>query len=268
MAKRIKKRQTPGLDTDTTVDDQDQCNSERGSWYPKDTDNFHWVLSRYTKIGPDGTLHLDHRYLDVRDISLVELIECENEANKNTPGYVHVSDESIISRLEAFNDSNPNKDCRRWFTLLRDLQTAAGGKHSVRQINTKHINTRSRWSVPFKSLHEVGYLIKNQTQRSLARYKSSHPSQAQPPYRTNVEKKNLASIKAMKKYVQHRHYVELRYPERSYHSFTFTEPVDDADVSDDISEPERWIRAMIKRHGPPMVLYMDKCAQNLTNSYI
>ncbi|KAJ2693648.1 hypothetical protein H4218_005941, partial [Coemansia sp. IMI 209128] len=110
MAKRIKKRQTPGLDTDTTVDDQDQCNSERGSWYPKDTDNFHWVLSRYTKIGPDGTLHLDHRYLDVRDISLVELIECENEANKNTPGYVHVSDESIISRLEVFNDSNPNKD--------------------------------------------------------------------------------------------------------------------------------------------------------------
>ncbi|KAJ2840836.1 hypothetical protein FBU31_000094, partial [Coemansia sp. 'formosensis'] len=238
MTKRTKKRQTPSLEADTTGEDQDQSNSERGSWYPKDTDNFHWVLSRHTKIGTDGVLHLDHRYLDVRDISLVELIESENETNRFTPGYIPVTDEDIINRLEIFNDSNPNKDCRRWFTLLRDLQTAAGGKHSVRQINTKHINTRSRWSVPFKSLHEVGYLIKNQTQRSSTRHKSGHSSQALPPYRTNIEKKNLASIKAMKKYVQHRQYVELHHPERSYQSFTFTEPVDDADVSDDVSEPE------------------------------
>ncbi|KAJ2730187.1 hypothetical protein IW152_005365 [Coemansia sp. BCRC 34962] len=130
MAKRTKKRQTPGFDFDTTGDDLDQSSNERGSWYPKDTENFHWVLSRYTKVDSDGVLHLDHRYLDIRDISLVELVESENEANKNTPGYVLVSDEDIINRLEAFNDSNPNKDCRRWFTLLRDLQAAAGGKHS------------------------------------------------------------------------------------------------------------------------------------------
>ncbi|KAJ2049876.1 hypothetical protein H4S04_002957, partial [Coemansia sp. S16] len=268
MTKRTKKRQTPSLEMDTTGEDYDMANNERGSWYPKDTDNFHWVLSRHTKIGTDGILHLDHRYLDIRDISLVELIESENETNKSTPGYVPVTDEDIINRLEIFNDSNPNKDCRRWFTLLRDLQTAAGGKHSVRQINTKHINTRSRWSVPFKSLHEVGYLIKNQSQRGNARHKSGRSSQALPPYRTNIEKKNLASIKAMKKYVQHRQYVELHYPERSYQTFSFTEPVDDADVSDDVSEPERWIRAMIRRHGPTMVLYMDRCAQNLANTYI
>ncbi|KAJ2454685.1 hypothetical protein GGF42_003556 [Coemansia sp. RSA 2424] len=268
MTRRTKKTQTPSFEADTAGEDNnDQANTERGSWYPKDTDNFHWVLSRHTKIGTDGVLHLDHRYLDIRDISLVELIESENEANRNVPGFVSVSDEDIISRLEMSNDSNPNKDCRRWFTLLRDLQAAAGGKHSVRQINTKHINTRSRWSVPFKSLHEVGYLIKNQTQRS-SRQKSSQSSQVLPPYRTNIEKKNLASIKALKKYVQHRQYVELHYPERSYQAFTFTEPVEDSDMSDDVSEPERWIRAMIRRHGPAMVLYMDSCAQNLANTYI
>ncbi|KAJ2910804.1 hypothetical protein GGI21_000481, partial [Coemansia aciculifera] len=134
MSKRTKKTQTPSLEADaagtTTEDNSDQANTERGSWYPRDTDNFHWVLSRHTKIGTDGVLHLDHRYLDIRDISLVELIESENEANKDVTGYVPVSDEEIISRLEVSNDSNPNKDCRRWFTLLRDLQTAAGGKHT------------------------------------------------------------------------------------------------------------------------------------------
>ncbi|KAJ2742372.1 hypothetical protein GGI20_004537, partial [Coemansia sp. BCRC 34301] len=258
-------KRTKNTEVDTPFDDtNDLANTERGSWYPKDTDNFHWVLSRHTKIGSDGVLHLDHRYLDIRDISLVELIESENEANRNTPGYVPVSDEEIISRLEVSNDSNPNKDCRRWFTLLRDLQAAAGGKHSVRQINTKHINTRSRWSVPFKSLHEVGYLIKNQTQRN-SRQKSS---QMLHPYRTNVEKKNLASIKALKKYIQHRHFVELHHPERSYQSFTFTETIEDCNVTDDVSEPERWVRAMIRRHGPAMVLYMDTCAQNLANTFI
>ncbi|KAJ2005395.1 hypothetical protein H4R26_001977 [Coemansia thaxteri] len=233
MTKKSKKVHLPTSSHDSAGEEQDLSGNERGCWYPHDTDSFHWVLSRYTKIAPDSILLLDHRYLDIRDISLVEQIESENEASKGTVGFKPVTDNEIIHRLELANDSNPNKDCKRWYTLLKDLQAAAGGKHSVRQINTKHINTRSRWSVPFKSLHEVGYLIKNQTQRG-AKNRTSNQNTQVHTHRTNIEKKNLASIKALKKYMYHRQHVELYYPEKSYLNFTFAEPLVDSDNVDDV----------------------------------
>ncbi|KAJ2172948.1 hypothetical protein GGH18_005326, partial [Coemansia sp. RSA 530] len=164
--------------------------SERGNWASDDADNFHWYLSKFTRF-EDNVLQLDHRYLDIRDIRIVENIEMANKDRK-------VSDKELIHELDISNEANPNKDCRRWFTLLRELQVAAGNMHTIRQINTKHINTRSRWSVPFKSLYEVGYLIKNQTLRGVKRRANSVQQEGQAPQRTNIEKKNLAAIKALR----------------------------------------------------------------------
>ncbi|KAJ2157545.1 hypothetical protein GGF46_004434 [Coemansia sp. RSA 552] len=237
---------------------------ERGSWTPGDADNFHWVLSQYTRF-EGGKLQLDHRYLDIRDIRMVEDIEDPAKSNK-------VGDKEIIRLLEAANESNPNKDCRRWFTLLRELQMAAGNKHSIRQINTKHINTRSRWSVPFKSLNEFGYLIKNQTLRGVKRGANSDmKADIQPALsmrRTNVEKKNMAAIKAVRKYIKHR---EMFWDDeqQGIPDLAAQAAISSAHPEmEDVSEPERWIRAMIRRHGFRMVVYLDQCAVKLTNSYI
>ncbi|KAJ2808958.1 hypothetical protein H4R20_000507 [Coemansia guatemalensis] len=181
------------------------------------------------------------------------------------------SDQEIIRQLEAANDNNPNKDCRRWFLLLRELQIAAGNKHTIRQINTKHINTRSRWSVPFKSLNEVGYLIKNQFVRGVKRCANSDTKSAKPERprrRTNIEKKNLAAIKAVRKYICHKDlfwcYDTMSVPSASAQAEIAAAYPD----IEEVSEPERWIRAMIRRHGKQMVDYMDCCAINLANSYI
>ncbi|KAJ2761492.1 hypothetical protein IWQ57_006035, partial [Coemansia nantahalensis] len=235
--------------------DQVDFVGERGNWQPRDADGFHWALSRHTRLEA-GVLHLDHRYLDFRDIDMVESLEDVTQGQRPT-------DNDIIRRLEVHNESNPNRDCRRLYLLVRELQKAAGSKHTLRQINTKHINTRSRWSVPFKSLNEVGYLIKNQ---GSSRDKKNIDGSA-PSCRTNIGRKNLAATKALRKFTK---YKELYW---CYATGSMPDAQVQAAISaahpeiDDMSEPERWARAMIRRHGRPMVDYLDVCSFKLAQSY-
>ncbi|KAJ2665730.1 hypothetical protein IW148_001489 [Coemansia sp. RSA 1199] len=262
MSKKQRRNSKDSAEKDSTegLAEATDVGSERGNWASADADNFHWYLSKFTRF-EDNVLQLDHRYLDIRDIRIVENIEIANKGRK-------VPDKELIHELDISNEANPNKDCRRWFTLLRELQAAAGNMHTIRQINTKHINTRSRWSVPFKSLNEVGYLIKNQTLRGIKRRANSVQQEGQTLQRTNIEKKNLAAIKALRKYIKYKglfwNYETNSMPNAElYALLCSTHP-----EMEDVSEPERWIRAMIRRHGYQMVEYMDKCAVNLTNSYI
>ncbi|KAJ1727800.1 hypothetical protein LPJ61_004388, partial [Coemansia biformis] len=232
---------------------------ERGNWQPVDADGFHWALSLYTRFEGEQ-LMLDHRYLDFRDIELLERLEA-------LPKDQRLDDDDIIQKIEALNETNPNKDCRRLYLLLRELQTAAGNKHTVRQINTKHINTRSRWSVPFKSLNEVGFLIKNQALRGAKSKAKEIEDALAGRRRTNIERKNLAAAKSLRKFI--------KYKELYWCPITLTVPDAQAQANiaasypdiDDVSEPERWMRAMIRRHGQQMVAYLDKCAVNLANTY-
>ncbi|KAJ2516007.1 hypothetical protein GGI11_003584, partial [Coemansia sp. RSA 2049] len=248
------------------ADDADTTN-ERNNWTSDNADNFHWVLSKYTWF-INGVLQLEHRYLDIRDIREVEGLEVEFES-LDEPLDDDEKNKRIIQHLEITNASNPNKDVKRWFNLLRELQHAAGSKHSVRQINTKHINTRSRWSVPFKSLHEVGYLIKNQATRGSKRTNAEELRvRKEPINRTNIEKKNLAAIKALRKYAVCRY---IYWNDETNSIPTPEELANLPPISSDMednSEPERWIRAMIRRHGKEMVSYLDVCAVNLAKNYV
>ncbi|KAJ1662503.1 hypothetical protein EV178_005822 [Coemansia sp. RSA 1646] len=250
----------------TDTDDIDTT-SERNNWTSDNADNFHWVLSKYTWF-VNGILQLEHRYLDIRDIREVESLEEEFERSGNSVSSAE-RDSQIIRHLEMTNASNPNKDVKRWFKLLRELQIAAGNKHSERQINTKHINTRSRWSVPFKSLNEVGYLIKNQALRGSKRASAEElRARKEPVRRTNIEKKNLAAIKALRKYVVCRY---IYWDDNlncipSAEQLAHLPPV--SSEMEDNSEPERWMRAMIRRHGKQMVNYLDVCAVNLATNYV
>ncbi|KAJ1902385.1 hypothetical protein LPJ81_003606 [Coemansia sp. IMI 209127] len=252
----------------TLPDTEDaDATSERNNWTSDNADNFHWVLSEYTWFVND-ILQLEHRYLDIRDIREVENLEEEFERNDNSLDAAE-RDKRIIQHLEVTNASNPNKDVKRWFKLLRELQHAAGSKHSVRQINTKHINTRSRWSVPFKSLNEVGFLIKNQALRGTKRASAEElRARKEPVRRTNIEKKNLAAIKALRKYVVCRsiYWDDDLNCIPSAEQLALMPPV--SSEMEDNSEPERWMRAMIRRHGKRMVEYLDVCATNLASNYV
>lgn len=260
--------------------------NERGVWTSKDADNFHWILSKYTFFDSNEALQLDHRYLDKEDIQRVNKIEQKNKENENTPNYVKITDEDIIRHLEACNETNTNKDCGRLFQALRELQQAAGGKHSLSQINNKHINTRSRSSFPFKSLNEFGYLTKNHSQRGGANKKNSgyesdddlasfclsdgtslHTS-SPTVKRSNCNKKHLSHIKALKKYSYHRQLFKTQHPQATDSQYTYTEEYSNIELGEGSSEHERWIVAMIRRHGEVMVRYMDRCALRLANSYI
>ncbi|KAJ2695591.1 hypothetical protein H4R19_005835, partial [Coemansia spiralis] len=75
---------------------------ERGNWQPKDADGFHSALSGHTRFEV-GVLQLDHRYLDFRDIEMLESLE-------SLPREERLSDDDIIQRLETLNESNPNRD--------------------------------------------------------------------------------------------------------------------------------------------------------------
>ncbi|KAJ1882577.1 hypothetical protein H4R99_002063 [Coemansia sp. RSA 1722] len=266
MARKGKNISTVG--EKMAVEEEVEYVSERGTWSPEDTDRFHQVLSKYTFFEANKLI-LDHRYLDPKDITTVEKIEAEIKAAKlaNVPSK---TDKDIVDALEQANEANTGKNCYKNFCLLRELQAAAGGKHSVRQINTKHINTRSRWSIPFQSLHEVGYLIKNQNSKGLKR-SDTNKSAMSLYQRTNIEKKNLAAIKAILKFVTNRN---IFWDDQTNSMPALASPANSTSISssnsttEEMAEPERWIRAMIKRHGYQMVTFMEQCVVNLANSYI
>ncbi|KAI7822427.1 hypothetical protein BX661DRAFT_187375 [Kickxella alabastrina] len=246
MPKKTKSSRSEFNTLRTDSDEADSVN-ERSTWNPEDTDNFHWVLSKHTEF-KNGKLELNHRYLDARDISIVEKMEAKFSIDKTKSN--EAIDEEIIAALEKANESNTGKNCRRVFGLLRKLQNAAGNKYTVRQINTKHINTRSRWSVPFLSLYERGA-------KAMEVKKSESV-----PQRTNIEKKNLAAIKALLKYTTHRHLFWCDETDSipAPKSLAHLEKTDE--MPEDTPEPGRWTLAMIKRHGKIM------CTVNIANTYI
>ncbi|KAJ2846136.1 hypothetical protein J3B02_004487, partial [Coemansia erecta] len=110
------------------VDEENEYVSERGIWSPEDTVNFHWVLSKYTHF-ENNKLNLSHRYLDPRDICIVEKMEAEIKAAQ-LAGLPSKTDKDIIEALEQANEANSGKNCSKIFAILRELQVAAGGKHS------------------------------------------------------------------------------------------------------------------------------------------
>ncbi|KAJ2448887.1 hypothetical protein EV183_005198 [Coemansia sp. RSA 2336] len=229
--------------------------SDRSVWKPDDADEFHWVLSESTHF-EGGVLCLDHRYMDPSDTDILIKMD-KYVANKNIP------EEQFLMEIDRLNQANPSKNFRRCFYFLCKIREATNCNYDLRQINTKHINTRSRWSVPFKSLNEVGFLVKNQSARRAKNISASGPVQ-----RTNIAKKNLAAIKAIRKL--------MKYPELYWNSerheptdtFSRTQLFMQYPELEETSEPDRWIRAMVRRHGIVMMEYMNQCGTNLANSFI
>ncbi|KAJ2780077.1 hypothetical protein H4R18_003657 [Coemansia javaensis] len=228
--------------------------NERGTWLPEDSDNFHWTLSKYTQL-KGGELVLDHRYLDPRDIAMTDILACTRIGDQ-------VTDEELVRQMEQLSESNSSKSNPPMYRLAVELWAAAGRKHTIRQINTKHINTRSRWSVPFKSLYQCGYLIKNQSRKA-----KDSPDEPRPP-RTNIGPKSQPAVRTLRKLIRHREVFWNPVTQAPPEAGTPNAANPAGSAGDDASEAERWVRAMVRRHGRPMVDYLEKCAVNMANSYL
>ncbi|KAJ1881741.1 hypothetical protein LPJ57_001410 [Coemansia sp. RSA 486] len=84
---------------------------------------------------------------------------------------------------------------------------------------------------------------------------------------TNLEPKNHPLIKALWRFVSCR---------EQFWSDGYSVPADPLVYAEKAltvdmepcSDIERWLHAMIRRHGRPMVDYFDACARNLVNSYL
>ncbi|KAJ2844184.1 hypothetical protein J3B02_005042 [Coemansia erecta] len=237
--------------------------TERGSWSTEDSDVFYSVLSKYTEL-IDGVLQLNHQFLDKRETEIIE-DGLKRPMDSNQAGIPH----SIYNVLVADNDTNMDKACDSMFALINEIYMATEGRHTVRQINNKHINARSKCAVPFKYVNEFGAFIKSQTnkrtKRNIGQFFDAQESDC--VILTNLEPKSYPLIKALLRFVSCR---EL------FWSDEYSVPADplvyaehsaamDIEPSSDI---ERWMQDMIRRHGRPMVDYLDTCACNLVNSYL
>ncbi|KAJ1722156.1 hypothetical protein LPJ53_003392 [Coemansia erecta] len=235
------------------------------SWTASDSFSFHLSLARYTEF-KDQTLTTNHSYLDNRDIQIIEALEAKHATELASAHPSSISKSDFVSYLEYDNEGSIEKNCRSLFALLCDLQLATGGRYTMRQLNNKHINTRSRLSVPFMSLHDYGYFIRNQKPRG------PRPTPEQIANmritgirRTNMDPKNATAVKSLYKYLTQRH---MFWCELTQSAAVVRESEDSTKSMDDSSEADRWMRAMITVHGKRMVDYLDICVDRLIYSYI
>ncbi|KAJ1858155.1 hypothetical protein LPJ73_001939 [Coemansia sp. RSA 2703] len=243
----------------------DPVSTAPSSWTASDSFSFHLSLARYTEF-KNQTLAITHSYLDNRDILIIEALEAKYTVDLASAYPNTISKPDYVTYLEYDNEGSIEKNCRRLFALLCDLQQTTGGKYTMRQLNNKHINTRSRLTAPFISLHDYGYFIRNQKPRG------PRPTPEQIANmritairRTNVDPKNTTAIKALYKYLTQRH---LFWCELTQTVAVVRESEDSTKCMDDSSEADRWMRAMITVHGKQMVDYLDCCVDKLINSYI
>ncbi|KAJ1945182.1 hypothetical protein GGF37_001823 [Kickxella alabastrina] len=239
-----------------------------GVWNSQDSYRFYCELANYTKI-KRGVLFINHQYLDNRDIHLIELLENKFKheiENNNIYSFNEFRKNDIVHYLEHDNESSPEKDCLSLFKLLCNLQIATKNKFTMRQLNNKHINTRSRWTVPLKNLNEIGYFVKNQAPKGMRPTPEELVEMTiKRSKKTNMESKNNTIVKALQKYAVSK---QLYWCEQTNSVPLLEGSTLLANTANDYSEADRWICAMISKHGKAMVSYMDKCVVNLVNSYL
>ncbi|KAJ2784711.1 hypothetical protein GGI15_002186 [Coemansia interrupta] len=242
----------------------DTVDSAPTNWTSSDSFSFHLALARYTEF-KDQILTTNHSYLDNRDIQIIEALEAKYAAEMASAHPNAIPKPDFVSYLEYDNEGSIEKNCRSLFALLCSLQLATGGRYTMRQLNNKHINTRSRISVPFMSLHDYGYFIRNQKPRGPRPTPEQIANMRMTGIRrTNMDPKNTTAVKALYKYLTQRH---MFWCELTQSAAVVRESEDSTKSMDDSSEADRWMRAMITVHGKRMVNYLDACVNRLINSY-
>ncbi|KAJ1881867.1 hypothetical protein H4R99_003443 [Coemansia sp. RSA 1722] len=231
-----------------------------GAWTAEDSENFHKELCKHTEFSDSGSLLLNHYYFNNQDIQILEKLEIQykDEIEKG-PYNSTFARTDILYYLEAKNDALLDSNYHSMFYLLLDLQTKTGLKFTSKQLNNKHVNTRSRISVPFMFLHERGYFNRASNAINISSDLSKMGLVKEfHVHTTNMEAKNIPNIKAL--------YTFMTQREAFWCSETSSAPT--GNPVKDSSETIRWFRAMIATHGEKMVRFLDECVLSLLNSYL
>ncbi|KAJ1844322.1 hypothetical protein LPJ57_009528, partial [Coemansia sp. RSA 486] len=146
---------------------------------------------------------------------------------------------------------------------------ATGNAYTVRQLNNKHINMRSRIATPFISLHDSGYFYKNPlkipSKLSVKEVIKLSLASTNIEFMSNLDAKFFNLIKTMYKFNAHKH---LFWNSQTNTHVDYREIEKMSLVESDFTESDRWVHAMIAIHGQQMVRYMEVCVLNLLNTYI
>ncbi|KAJ2365912.1 hypothetical protein IW150_006088, partial [Coemansia sp. RSA 2607] len=137
----------------------------------------------------------------------------------------------ISKAVLQFNDQNClgySLAKQDMITLIIRLYIAEDGRNTISQINNKIMNLRTKNTLPFTYLFKNGLIEKAGSPK---KSKSAFALNAQQ--NTNLKKKNQNIIKALTKFNNNRNLFET------------TSLADQTTDFEFISEPERWIAAMI-----------------------
>ncbi|KAJ1719491.1 hypothetical protein LPJ53_005753, partial [Coemansia erecta] len=135
-------------------------------------------------------------------------------------------------------------------TLIIRLYIAEDGRNTISQLNNKIMNLRTKNTLPFTYLFKNGVIEKTGSSK-----KTKSASAVDVNQNTNLKKKNQNIIKALTKFNNNR---------KLFETASHIEKIADYEF---MSEPERWITAMIRRHGQNMTNYLDVCIKNMIKNF-
>ncbi|KAJ2600997.1 hypothetical protein GGF39_001478 [Coemansia sp. RSA 1721] len=213
-------------------------------------DRFYEIIVNYTHFENDE-LVLDYQYFKnnvVDSINWLAILHC---CNLNTPEELTAAEG--VTKYNMQNNMLFSPPKLRMITLIMELYLADGGKTTIAQINNKVMNLRTKNTLPFTYLYKTGVI-----EKALAKKKRNRMGAGGtvPLSNTNLKKKNQNIIKALNRFYKSHMLAKKNGTSDTLPSFEFT------------SEPEKWIAAMLRKHGKKMANYLHVCVTNIVDNFI
>ncbi|KAJ1797613.1 hypothetical protein LPJ75_007010, partial [Coemansia sp. RSA 2598] len=140
----------------------------------------------------------------------------------------------------------------RMITLIMELFIADGGNTTIMQINNKVMNLRTKNTLPFTYLYKTGVIEKTLSKKP----RTAVGADGIISSNTNLKKKNQNIIKALTRFYKSHKDARLNKDSKALADFDFS------------SEPEKWISAMLKKHGQKMVDFLNVCVANIVENFM
>ncbi|KAJ1881942.1 hypothetical protein LPJ57_001279 [Coemansia sp. RSA 486] len=230
---------------------EDSTNNQVGVSAKKHSkDKFYEIIVNYTHFENDE-LVLDYQYFKnnvVDSINWLAILHC---CNLNTPEELTAAEGVTKYNMQNNMIFSPPK--LRMITLIMELYLANGGKTTITQINNRVMNLRTKNTLPFTYLYKTGIIEKTLTTKKRNRMGADGTV---PLRNTNLKKKNQNIIKALNRFYKSYMLSRKNGTSGTLPEFEFT------------SEPEKWIVAMLRKHGKNMANYLHVCVTNLVDNFI
>ncbi|KAJ1643738.1 hypothetical protein LPJ64_004517 [Coemansia asiatica] len=215
----------------------------------RNKDKFYEIIVNYTHFEQDE-LVLDYQYFKINVVDSINWLAILHCCNFNTPNELAAAEG--VAKYNRKNNLVFSSAKLRMITLIMELYIAEGGQTTITQINNKVINMRTKNTLPFTYLYKSGVIEKSLAKKQRAKMSADGVI----PKNTNLKKKNQNIIRALARF---------------YKSSQQGKVIKDSAIPFDvefISEPERWIVAMLRKHGQKMTDYLNVCVANIVENFL